>query len=59
MASIQKMSSLGHRIYWELYFPDGTSREKYKASSSNFALQEILLDKVPKSLIIKRNIAST
>jgi site-specific recombinase XerD len=44
MASIQKMSSLGHRIYWHLYFPDGTNKEKYKASKSKTFLKEILPD---------------
>jgi site-specific recombinase XerD len=44
MASIQKMSSLGHRIYWRLYFPDGTFKEKYKASKSKTILKEILPD---------------
>jgi site-specific recombinase XerD len=44
MASIQKFSRLGHRIYWRLYLPDGTYKEKYKASRSKTALQEILPD---------------
>ena len=44
MTSIQKFSRLGHRIYWRLYLPDGTYKEKYKASTSKSALQEILPD---------------
>jgi integrase/recombinase XerD len=44
MASIQKFSRLGYRIYWRLYLPDGTYKEKYKASASKSVLQEILPD---------------
>jgi site-specific recombinase XerD len=45
MASIQKFKPLnGYRIHWRLYFPDGTSREKFKASKSKSILQEILPD---------------
>lgn len=44
MASIQKISRLGHRIYWRLYFLDGTNKEKYKASKSKTLLKEILPD---------------
>jgi integrase/recombinase XerD len=44
MASIQKISRLGHRIYWRLYFPEGGYKEKYKASKSKTLLKEILPD---------------
>ena len=44
MASIQKFARLGHRIYWRLYLPDGTFKEKYKASRSKAFLHEILPD---------------
>lgn len=44
MASLQKFSRLGHRIYWRLYLPNGTYREKYKASKSKTYLREILPD---------------
>ncbi len=44
MASIQKFSRLGQRIYWRLYLPDGTYREKYKTSKSKSLLKEILPD---------------
>jgi len=44
MASLQKFSRLGYRIYWRLYLPDGTFKEKYKASKSKSALKEILPD---------------
>jgi len=44
MASIQKISSHGHRIYWRLYFLDGTNKEKFKTSKSKTLLKEILPD---------------
>ncbi|MGD0915690.1 MAG: hypothetical protein ABSB22_04440 [Thermodesulfobacteriota bacterium] len=44
MASIQKSSEKGYRIYWYLYTPDGNSKEKYKTSKSKTFLQEILPD---------------
>ena len=44
MASIQKSAEKGYRIYWRLYFPDGTYREKYKVSKTKTLLQTILPD---------------
>lgn len=44
MASIQRSSEKGWRIYWRLYFPDGTNKEKYKTSHSKSILQEFLPD---------------
>ena len=44
MATLQKSSEKGYRIYWRLYFPDGTNREKYKTSRSKAILQEFLPD---------------
>lgn len=44
MASIQKYSRLGYRIYWRFYLPNGTYKEKYKSSKSKTVLQEILPD---------------
>lgn len=56
MATIQKISSLkGHRIYWRLYFPDGTNKEKYKASKSKTALKEILPDVMKIEMLSRRN----
>jgi site-specific recombinase XerD len=55
MASLQKFSRLGYRIYWRLYLPDGTFKEKYKASKSKSALKEILPDIVKIELLSKRN----
>lgn len=44
MASIQKSSEKGYRIYWRLYMPDGIRKEKYKTSKSKVVLKEILPD---------------
>jgi site-specific recombinase XerD len=54
MASIQKFARLGHRIYWRLYLPDGTFREKYRASSSKSNLQEILPDVIKVESLSRR-----
>jgi site-specific recombinase XerD len=55
MASIQKFSRLGQRIYWRLYLPDGTYKEKYKASKSKSALKEILPDIMKIETLSRRN----
>jgi site-specific recombinase XerD len=55
MASLQKFSRLGYRIYWRLYLPDGTFKEKYKASKSKSALKEILPDVIKIEALSKRN----
>jgi site-specific recombinase XerD len=55
MATIQKMSSIGHRIYWRLYFPDATNKEKYKASKSKTILKEILPDVMKIETLSRRN----
>lgn len=55
MASIQKFSRLGYRIYWRLYFPDGTFKEKYKASKTKTYLQEILPDVMKIEALSRRN----
>ncbi len=55
MASIQKISSHGHRIYWRLYFPDGINKEKYKTSKSKATLQEILPDIIKIETLSRRN----
>jgi site-specific recombinase XerD len=55
MASIQKFSRLGHRIYWRLYLPDGTSKEKYKASNYKTVLQEILPDVIKIESLSRRS----
>lgn len=44
MASIQKISSHGWRIYWKLYLPSGKSKVKYKTSHSKDRLEELLPD---------------
>jgi len=44
MATIQKSSEKGYRIYWRFYLPDGSVREKYKTSKLKAGLQEILPD---------------
>jgi site-specific recombinase XerD len=45
MASIQKFSPIkGYRIHWRLFLPDGTNKEKFKASKSKSILQEVLPD---------------
>lgn len=55
MASIQKSSEKGYRIYWRLHFTDGTFREKYKTSRSKRILQEILPDIVKIETLSKRH----
>jgi site-specific recombinase XerD len=55
MASIQKFSRLGQRIYWRLYLPNGTYREKYKASKSKSALKEIFGDILKIETLSQRN----
>jgi site-specific recombinase XerD len=43
MASIQRFKpKKGWRIYWRLYLPNGTYREKYKTSKTKSLLQTIL-----------------
>ncbi len=44
MATLQKFRAKGHRIFWRLYFPDGTNKEKYKTSRRKTILQELLPD---------------
>jgi site-specific recombinase XerD len=55
MASIQKFARLGHRIYWRLYLPDGSYREKYKASSHKSILREILPDILKIEALSRKN----
>lgn len=55
MASIQKFSRLGYRIYWRLYLLNGTYKEKYKASSTKSALHEILPDIMKIEALSRRN----
>lgn len=42
MATLQRSTEKGWRIYWRLYFPDGTNKEKYKTSLSKEKLEKIL-----------------
>lgn len=68
MASIQRISSAGWRIYWKLYFPNGTNKEKYKTSKSKDKLEKMLPeiarietlsqrnDLIPKDLVIAHNL---
>jgi hypothetical protein len=44
MASIQRFGLHGWRIYWKLYFQNGTNKEKYKASNSKDRLEQIFPD---------------
>jgi len=55
MASLQKFSRLGYRIYWRLYLPDGTFKEKYKASKSKSLLKELLPDIMKIEMLSRRN----
>jgi site-specific recombinase XerD len=55
MASIQKFARLGYRIYWRFYLPNGTYKEKYKASKSKTVLQEILPDIMRIETLSRRN----
>jgi integrase/recombinase XerD len=55
MASIQKSSEKGYRIYWRLYLPNGTYKEKYKTSKSKTNLQEILPDVMKIETLSRRN----
>ena len=55
MATIQKITSKGHRIFWRLYFPDGTNKEKYKTSVSKAVLQELLPDIMKIETLSRRN----
>ena len=44
MATLQKNSEKGNRIFWRLCFPDGTSKPKYKNSKSNVILHDLMPD---------------
>lgn len=56
MASLQKFNSLpGWRVHWRLYFPDGTNKEKYKASCSKTKLERILPDINLVEMLSQRN----
>jgi site-specific recombinase XerD len=55
MASIQKFSRLGYRIHWRLYFPNGTNKEKYKASRSKHILQDLLPEIMKIESLSRRN----
>jgi integrase/recombinase XerD len=55
MASIQKFTNKGNRIYWRLYFPDGTFKEKYKTSYKKRVLQELLPEVMKIETLSRRN----
>lgn len=55
MASIQRFSPVGWRVRWRLYFPDGTNKEKFKASTSKNKLEEILPDIILIEMLSQRN----
>lgn len=55
MTTIQKCTDKGHRIYWRLYFPDGTFKEKYKASRTKRILQELLPEAMKIESLSRRN----
>jgi site-specific recombinase XerD len=55
MASLQKFSRLGYRIYWRLYLPNGIYKEKYKASKSKTILRETLPDIMKLETLSRRN----
>lgn len=57
MASLQRFNSLpGWRVHWRLYFPDGTNKEKYKASCSKTNLERILPDITLIEMLSQRNV---
>ena len=55
MASLQKSSEKGYRIYWRLYFSNGTYKEKYKTSRSKTILNELLHDIAKIEILSRRN----